>query len=215
MEVMGSILIGRTVTLLCAAQVQTKSGSVFLSPEKPCVYITFVRLGVREPLRVGESRRGAFFRLHNNTRWDLLLRMNGVPPRNGDAGMFYSVIEAPNGYPPTHLPRGEPRIDVSSVSPIEPGDSIEFSVPQEHIGEGLALQIEFNYEWEARDRAGIPSANEPTHMVVFYHSQLPASMRRGERRRPAINELILPPPAVPVPSENPKTLDLESKKKQL
>jgi hypothetical protein len=214
MEMMASALIGFTVTLVCAAQTQTKSGSVFLSPGKPGVYITFVRLGVREPMRVGESRQGAFFRLHNNTRWDLLLRMNGVPQRNGEAGGFYSVIEDPNGYPPAALPPGEPRINVSSVNPIQPGNSIEFSVPQEHIGEGLGLQIEFNYEWEARDRPGIPSPNEPTHMVAFYHSQLPASMRRGERRRPAVNEPIWLPPAMPIPSETPKSLDVESKKKQ-
>ena len=210
---MASVLIALTATLLCIAEAQTNSGSVFLRPERPGVYITFVRLAAREPMRVGESKRGAFFRLHNNMRWDLLLRMNGVPKRNGEAGIFYNVIEDPSGYPPTPLPPGEPRLDVSSVNPVQSGDSIEFSVPQEHIGEGFGLQIEFNYAWEARDRSGIPTANEPVHIVAFYHSELPASMRRGERRRPAVNEPILLPRLVPVPSETPKNLDQEGKKK--
>ena len=200
--------------ILTAAQAQSPSHAVFLDPVKPGVYLTFVRMGSREPQRIDESNRGAFFRLHNYTRWNLLLHMNGVPHSNGDAGLFYDVVQDPSGYPPSRLPIGE-RMHVSSVDTIKPGTSIAFSVPEEHVAQGLGIQLEFNYAWEADEQTGIPRGGEPSHVVVFYHSGLPETLRRGERRPPSEAESIVPgPPAMPAASDVPKHLELDTKKKQ-
>jgi hypothetical protein len=215
MEVMKpAAVLAPIAMILAAAQVPPPSNGVFLNPAKPGVYVTFVRMGSREPQRVDESKRGAFFQLHNNTRWSLLLHMNGVPHGNGDAGLFYDVVEDPSGYPPSPLPIGE-RMHVSSVDNVKPGTSLTFSVPEEHIAQGLGIQLEFSYEWEADERTGMPRAGEPSHVVVFYHSGLPEALRRGERRRPSIEEGgVLMPSVTAVPSDTPKHLDLDTKKKQ-
>jgi hypothetical protein len=63
MEVMNSAAVLAPIALiLAAAQAQSPSHAVFLDSVKPGVYLTFVRMGSREPLRIDESKRGAFFR---------------------------------------------------------------------------------------------------------------------------------------------------------
>jgi len=207
---MTSVVIALSAVALLSAQGQTSA--VFLNSSKPGVYVTFLRVGRRDPVRIDESKRGVFLRLHNNTRWVLLLHMSGVPRRNGEAGLFYDVVEDPSGYPPSQLPI-RVNFHVSSVNPIRSGTTIDFSVPEEHIREGLGVQIEFNYEWEATERTGIPRPDEPRHVVTFYHSQLPETMRRGERRRPSMDEPIIIPQATPTPSDTPTRFDTDHKKK--
>jgi hypothetical protein len=48
------------------------------SVSNPSVYLSFVRVGKREPLHVSESDKGVWLRLHNNTRWSLLPNAYGA-----------------------------------------------------------------------------------------------------------------------------------------
>ena len=63
------------------------------------------------------------------------------------------------------------RSDVFSTSWLPPGGSVIFSVPREHLAEGLAIYIPYNYEWEYGER--IFRSDEPQHRVYFRASDLP------------------------------------------
>jgi hypothetical protein len=69
------------------------------SVSNPSVYLSFVRVGKREPLHVSESDKGVWLRLHNNTRWSLVLNAYGAggyvfaTGKEVVVGMFYGVDE--------------------------------------------------------------------------------------------------------------------------
>lgn len=48
-----------------------KKADVVVSKGSPTVYITFERAGSRKPQDAGESERGIWLRLHNNTPWSI------------------------------------------------------------------------------------------------------------------------------------------------
>ena len=72
-----------------------------LSRNKPSVYISFLRYGKREPIHTGESNEGVWLRLHNNTRWPLVLLAQGAAghafalAKDEEVGLFVSVEEVP------------------------------------------------------------------------------------------------------------------------
>jgi hypothetical protein len=185
---------------VAAGQRADNTGRVFVDAAKPGVYITFESLGKRVPLRAGETDEGWFLKIHNNTRWSLkFVALGELPKQNGDADLVYDVVEDPQGYPPSPIPTGN-WFDVVSSETLLPGKVLSFSVPKANLGEGLGLKIRFQYEWDA-GRVG-----EPEHSILFYHSQLPASLRKGERRRPGWMEGQFVGGPVPLPSPLPTTL---------
>jgi hypothetical protein len=72
-----------------------------LSASKPSVYISFLRFGKRKPSRTGESDERVWLRLHNNTRWPLVLNAQGASghvfalAKEEEIGLFVSVEEVP------------------------------------------------------------------------------------------------------------------------
>src|SRR6185295_20015814 len=73
-----------------------QSSDVRLSRNHATVYITFERVGKREPRRIGEGSDGVWLRLHNNTRWRLNLQaygLKGVFVRGDEqeVGLYYEV----------------------------------------------------------------------------------------------------------------------------
>lgn len=134
--------------------------------DKPTVYISFERTGKREPLLNGEGDEGIWLRLHNNTRWSIKLDMNDVPSEEyGDADLFYEVVADEKVVV-------DMRCHVCSSDRVPPGESLLFSVPQEHLAKGRAIRIRFTYEWEEDENRS--TSGEPQHHVSFYSSKLPS-----------------------------------------
>lgn len=151
--------------------------SVRITKQKPSVYLTFERKGTRSPLYEGESNLGIWLRLHNNTRWTIIFPAFGVPEALGQVGMFYEIEEEtskkkgpdlPTGYRPGHL---------YSSYYLRPGASVVFSIPREHLAEGLALRLSFSYEWEDQD--DVFAGREVKHQVYFSSSDRVGSMVRN------------------------------------
>jgi len=167
---------GLCFLLAFAAHAQGRLGStaeVRHQKDRPTVYVTYEQSGPRVPLSNGESERGIWLRLHNNTKWKLILRVGGVPnPSYGDAVVFYEVERTEgSGF----IPIGYSS-HVASVIKLKAGGSIVFSLPQEHLEKGLALRVRYNYEWELRKDDSF-SANLPYHSVTFASSDLPVHRR--------------------------------------
>jgi hypothetical protein len=163
---------------------------VRISKKHPTVYITFERVGKREPRRLNESGRGVWLRLHNNTRWVIDVPAYGLPNlvfTNGkekEVGLLYKAAAVPP--PSTRLreipappTEEEPKcevpmigyIDLRSSIELAPGESKLFSVAREHLCNNLYIFVNFSYAWE-RD-----SFDDPQHSVRFYGFEIPKDAR--------------------------------------
>ena len=157
-------------TAIAHAQNIKASSKARLKKDKPTVYIEFERMGDRKPLRVGESNTGIWLRLHNNTKWSIILNMQDVPSKDyGDASLFYDEL---SGQKITF----ERSCHVCSFNALGSGRSLLFSIPAEHLSEGLGIRIQFSYGWE--DLNKVFAGQEPQHYVLFYSAQLPTDVRK-------------------------------------
>lgn len=146
------------------------SSEIRLSKNKPSVYISYERSGKREPLEIGESNEGIWLRLHNNTKWTIILPTFGPPESHGDVGMFYTLVvvsELPKEV--TDIPKGYELGHVYSTFKLRGGESVLFSVPREHLPKGIVLRVSFSYEWEDQD--DVFAGREVEHVVSFYASK--------------------------------------------
>lgn len=146
--------------------------NVRVNKKKPSVYISFERKGKRPPLFAGESSEGIWLRLHNNTKWNILIAAFGIADIKGETGVYYELestsidqndnLDPPVGYAVGHL---------SSYTIIKSAKSILFSVPREHLPKNIKLKIEISYDWENLD--DVMADREPKHFVYFYSSKIP------------------------------------------
>jgi hypothetical protein len=96
------LLISFPVLNLRQTRNSSRKGQDFrISKLHPTVYLTFERTGKREPEYSEESDKGIWLRLHNNTRWPLLLDAYGAGGKafskgnEHEIGMFYGVEKIP------------------------------------------------------------------------------------------------------------------------
>ena len=186
-----------TVTLAQRPKNRRAKNSVRLQQDKPSVYISFVRFGQRESFRTVDSENGVYLRLHNNTRWTLVLQAYGAggyiftKPDAEEIGMFYGVEEVPrlgvtlgtgdsenpslSTQQPVKPPDSYENCEValgywsSTVTIIElkPGKSFLFSLPREALCHNLRAYTLYQYTWEK------DNGSEPEHRVYFYGRDLP------------------------------------------
>lgn len=113
-EPCGLILVIRRLTFITIIYLSATNGaspdhsvsSVFIDSKRPGVCLSFEKIGSQKSEPIGETTEGVFLKFHNNTRWTLHLEAQGEFKENGDAGLFYEVLEDPSGYPPTLFQSG-------------------------------------------------------------------------------------------------------------
>jgi len=143
---------------------QKRALNVRLSKAHASVYIAFDHQGKISSMSNGEIEETVWLRLRNNTRWPIILDMNGVPSKAyGDAALFWDVLSEGNVLSLS-------RCHVCSFNPLPPGHYILFAVPREDLAQGYSIRVKFNYGWE-------DSSGEPEHFVYFYSSSLPSGAR--------------------------------------
>jgi hypothetical protein len=164
------------ITIACSitAKSQTKettSRDVRLVNDRPHVYVSFEREGYRRPLRTGEGKKGIWLRFHNNSKWRVGVCMWDVPKEYGDKDITYEVerYKKVGGSEETPFPSYS---DGCPLVYIEAGKFVLFSVPREHLADGLAIKVPFLYEWEV-DPDGFVNPLEPIHYAYFYSSEIP------------------------------------------
>ena len=174
-------ILSITVVLLSFVgfQAQQRMSSTFqrdvrLERKKPSVYITFARAGQLKSPDPGDEKERVWLRLHNNTRWPLMLDMSAVPSAEyGDAGLFYD-----------ELSKGEVifsmQCHVCTLNSLEPHRSLVFSIPRTDLAkEEGAIRVKFSYSWE--DQNDVAGGREVEHHVYFYASQLPKSPQQSKK----------------------------------
>ncbi len=155
-----------------AQEKETRSEDIRLIKTQPSVYISFEREGLRKPFRTGDSNKGIWLRFHNNSKWQVGTCMFDVPKQYGDKDLSYEVesskrLKGNEDTPVAGDPEGSCLLGF-----MKPGESILFSVPREHLAEGLAIKVMFQYEWDM-DSDGFINDSEPKHFAYFYSSEIP------------------------------------------
>jgi len=158
-------------TMLSAqSRKKPRSWTARLDSTKPTLYITFKNIANNE-VTTGSNGQMVRLELHNNTRWTVLCYLTPGAANTGDAHITYKVENVEAGKT-MYRDTG----DVVFPRSIKSGESVTFLVSSTHLAKGNRIFVEFNYEWEKRDRMS-PYAVEPSHRVYFYHNDLPDSLR--------------------------------------
>lgn len=139
--------------------------NVRLERRKPSVFITFERVGQLKSPDPGDERERVWLRLHNNTKWPLMLDMSAVPSAEyGDAGLFYDGLS-----------KGEVifrnQCHVCTLNSLGPGKSLFFSLPRSDLAKEGAIRVKFSYGWE--DQNDVAGGREAEHHVYFEAAKLP------------------------------------------
>jgi hypothetical protein len=138
-----------------------------LSKAQPSVYITFEREGKIASSSTGEIEETVWLRLRNNTRWPIILDMNGVPSKAyGDASLFHDVLSEGKVI-------AEERCHACSFNPLPPGHYLVFTVPREDLAKDYSIRVRFSYGWE--DGHDVAGGREVEHFVYFHSADLKKS----------------------------------------
>jgi hypothetical protein len=172
-KILGSLSL--SVMLVTAfSQSSDPSKSSRLDNEKPTIYIK-VECQNKATVRL---------RLYNNTYWAVTIPtfslyvnpkkvatiklVNGETafalPNDRDISSIYYYVEKDGAQENIDVPRLN-YADSFNPSWIPSNDSIFFTVPKDHLREGLKVYVPFNYEWEINKQGIIH--NEPQHKVFF------------------------------------------------
>ena len=162
-------LIFATLFIPALAQKRKMNSSdVRLVKNLPNVYLSFERTAKIDPMYEGESNQRIWLRFHNNSRWQVMFCSGLIPKEYGETEIEYEIerYEGSGEIPGTRSS------DSCGYFLLKSGSSVLFSVPQEHLFKGLAVKIQFRYEWEI-EPDGSDSLLEPKHFVYFYSSDIP------------------------------------------
>lgn len=171
-----AIIFCLTLTFLAIAQMdissnQTKkitNNDVRIVKSKPHIFIAYERKGKIEPLYEGQSDYRIWLRFYNNSKWKVKFCSNPIPKEYGETEINYE-IKRYEGFGETP---GSRRSDTCAYRLLESGNSILFSVPREHLVEGLAIRVLYRYNWET-EQDGNDDFLEPEHYVYFYSEDIP------------------------------------------
>jgi hypothetical protein len=165
-----TIVIACSVATVVFAQRQkSRRAGKLVVANKPAVFISFLRSGEIEPLETGVGNRHLWFRITNNSRWAIWLKMSGVPKAYGDAGLFYAIENEGDG-----KIQIDSRCHACSVNPVGSGRSVVFSIPADYASQDARMRIEYSFAWE-RDNE-LEGGSYSKHFVLFYFSYLPKSV---------------------------------------
>ena len=154
--------------LLAAATMyaQPPDTNFVLDETKPYVYLQFDHVGPRKPLHEGEPPTGLWLRIVNNCKVPISVRSYGVTTGDIGTGVFDEIIPVQQGITvqansgeiplstdenPTQKAANEPSAkmpegysaDLSSVTRVQPGKSLLFSVPRNHVSRDWFLRVKF------------------------------------------------------------------------
>jgi hypothetical protein len=185
------------ILLLAVASMyaQSPDTSFVLDGTKPYVYLQFDHVGPRKPLHEGEPSTGLWLRIVNNCKVPISVRSYGVTTGDVGTGVFDEIIpvqpvftvQAESGEiplstdeKPTQKTADEPSAkmpvgysaELSSATLVQPGKSLLFSVPRNHVSRDWFLRVKFAL---AVSKPSVGTG--PFTELDFFNEQIPASSR--------------------------------------
>jgi hypothetical protein len=197
------VLVGPSTAALSQSAVPCDaSKDARIDKTNPGVYLTFERLGkainpldtrLMEPSTTSNTKQkgdDVWLRLHNNTCWTIQLRTFSMylPKRKPDekpvdwierAGYLEngSEISVPFDVEEKDGRRHFSPFDSFSISRIQSGVSVIFSVVRDNLSKEHSIFVNFNYAWEVGER-GFTRTNEPQHRVEYRSHDLQRDLKQ-------------------------------------
>lgn len=178
------VFVGVTTSQNAGKTVPQRQASFLLDRNKPFVYIEFLRVGKREPLREAEVSTGMWLKIVNNCRVPIEFmayggNANEATPNEEVVYDEYQgvVVTTPAGQqsPPPQRPRSEMpggyMSDVGSNYILDSGKSLTFSVPINHVAQDWHIEIPFDF--------ALPNTPccQPKMSAVFFLDEVPKEYR--------------------------------------
>jgi hypothetical protein len=120
-----------------------------IDASRPFVYVQFDHSGPRKPSTGGESNRGLWLKLVNNSTLPIQVRNFDLGTGDTAVGVMFEVAHVNGRIRPGHKASPEPHgysFDVASLDTIKPGGSLTFSVPAECVSEDWYIRVPFEFE---------------------------------------------------------------------
>jgi hypothetical protein len=166
------------VLLILAEQASAQKPYAFVvDASKPYVYLAFDHVGRREAAREGESPQGLWLRLINNCRVPIEVVTHDLGTGDPGVGIKYYVV-AVGGIVDDPTPDARPRgysLHVGFSVVIQPGASLLFSVPRDHVSKWWYLQTRLEF---ALPSPGPGFGSHPFGTASFSWEEIPAKYRQ-------------------------------------
>jgi hypothetical protein len=150
---------------------------------QPTVYIDILKIGTGKPVYESDSRERVWLKLVNNTPW--LIFIHTFDAGTGESGnnekyLYYDFEKIKERqYSKIEKPLGYQQIDVrSGATQLKSGESITFSVPQNHLAENLKIRIDFRFEWQYVEGKADPAYSYMRGSLYLSHRDLTEFMSK-------------------------------------
>jgi hypothetical protein len=145
-----------------------------LNAEKPIVYIEFDHAGPRTPVQEGEPAKGLWLRLVNNSTIPIVVQANGTSTDPNMTILPDTIIAVKGRIPKSGpvkraIPSGYAS-DTGTPLTIEPGKSLVFSVPSNHVSPTWSMQVPFQFSLPA-----VKEGVQPVCLAEFTWGDIPSS----------------------------------------
>ena len=140
---------------------------------KPIVYIEFDHAGMRTPVQDGEPSKGFWLRLVNNSAIPIVVQANSTSTDPNMTILSDIVVAVQRKMPKTgsirqKMPSGYGS-DTGTPLTIEPGKSLVFSVPANHVSRTWSMQVPFQFSLPA-----VKQGVQPLCLAEFTWEDIPA-----------------------------------------
>jgi hypothetical protein len=175
------LYVGMLAVLSLQTSLSQTNMKLALDATKPIVYIEFDHAGSRRPVQDGEPPKGLWLRLVNNSAVPIVVQANST---STDPAMTIlpDTITAVRGKIPKsgpvrqRMPSGYAS-DTGTPLIIEPGRSLLFSVPANHVSPAWSMQVPFQFSLPA-----VKQGSEPLCLAELTWDDLPTSSRTSLSR---------------------------------
>lgn len=160
---------------------QSPMPSLAIDPQRPFVYLEFVRLGPRQPLTEGESSSGIWIRLRNNSKYPIDVDAYRVDPTKTAIALCHGVVQVgsgANGHAEgsarLRAPSGYDTADVVTTITVASGEALQFAIPEEHVRPDWYIRVKFDFHL-----ARTPKGRSPYSFTDFVWTDIPLELQRA------------------------------------
>ena len=167
-----------SLTMVLSGALAQAPAKLAIDADKPIVYIEFDHAGSRTPVEEGEPPKGFWLRLVNNSIVPIVVQANSTSTDPKMTILPDSIIAVRGRLPKSgsvgrSMPSGYAS-DTGTPLTIEPGKSLVFSVPSNHVSPAWSMQVPFQFSV-----APVKQGVQPVCLAEFTWGDIPSSLGAG------------------------------------
>lgn len=179
MKMLDAVLVaGLFATCSLPMAFSQASASLSLDAARPIVYIEFDHAGERAPVQEAEPSKGLWLRLVNNSTIPIVVQANSTSTDPNMTILPDRIIAVGRQIPKSGLIKQKMPSGYASHTgtplTIDPGKSLVFSVPTNHVSRAWSMQVPFEFSLPA-----VKQGVQPVCLAEFAWRDIPASLGAG------------------------------------